>query len=85
MSHWIMGILAGISGLIGLIMAGAARDAGIFWFGLTLAAFGVLFGWWMIKTAFDESEAREASIDPDHGQLQGEARVLPSRNLRSAA
>ena len=76
MSHWIMGILAGVSGLIGLFMAGAARDTGIFWFGLTLAAYGVLFGWWMIKTAYDESEAREASIDPDHGQPMGSARGL---------
>lgn len=56
MSHWIMGILAGVSGLIGLFMAAAAHDPGIFWFGLTLSAFGVLFSWWMIKTAYDESE-----------------------------
>lgn len=41
MSHWIMGALAGAFGLIGLVVAGAARDPGIFWFGLTLAAFGV--------------------------------------------
>ena len=57
MSHWIMGILAGFSGLIGLFMAGAARDPAIFWFGLTLSIFGVLFCWWMIKTAYDETEA----------------------------
>ena len=57
MSHWIMGILAGFFGLIGLFMASAARDPAIFWFGLTLSTFGVLFGWWMVKTAYDESEA----------------------------
>ncbi len=57
MSHWIMGVLAGLSGLIGLFMASGARDAGVFWFGLSLAAFGVLFCWWMIKTAYDEADA----------------------------
>ena len=56
MSHWIMGILAGVFGLIGLFMAAAAREPAIFWFGATLAAFGVLFCWWMIKIAFDEAE-----------------------------
>ncbi len=57
MSHWIMGFLAGLAGLIGLFMASGAHDAGVFWFGLSLAAFGVLFCWWMIKTAYDEAEA----------------------------
>ena len=56
MSHWIMGILAGLFALLGLLMAGAARDTGIFIFGLALFGSGVLFDWWMIKTAFDEKE-----------------------------
>ena len=56
MSHWIMGILAALLGLVGLFMAGAARDFGILAFGLALALFGVLFCWWMIKTAYDEAE-----------------------------
>ena len=51
MSHWIMGIFAGLLGLAGLLMAGAARA-----FGLSLSLFGVLFCWWMIKTAYDEAE-----------------------------
>jgi hypothetical protein len=62
MSHWIMGILAILFGLVGLFMASAARDFGILAFGLALALFGVLFCWWMIKTAFDEAE-REQSAD----------------------
>lgn len=57
MSHWVMGTIAGVSGLIGFFMAAAAREPAILWFGLTLAAFGVLFCWWMIKTAYDEPEA----------------------------
>jgi hypothetical protein len=46
-----MGILAGIFALIGLLMAGAARDAGIFIFGLLLFGGGVLFVFLMIKTS----------------------------------
>ena len=57
MSHWVMGIFTGLLGLIGLFMAGAARDAGILIFGLALALFATMFCWWMIKTAFDEAEA----------------------------
>ena len=56
MSHWIMGILAGLGGLIGLFMASAAHDIGIYIFGMALMAFAVLFCWFMIKTAFDEAE-----------------------------
>jgi len=47
-------------GLIGLFMAGAAKDSGILAFGLGLSLFGVLFCWFMIKTSFDEAE-REAA------------------------
>jgi hypothetical protein len=43
-------------GLVGMFMAAAARDFGIQGFGLALALFGVLFCWWMIKTAYDEDE-----------------------------
>ena len=56
MSHWIMGILAGLFALLGLLMAGRAQDAGIFIFGLALFGGGVLFVFWMVKTAFDEAE-----------------------------
>ena len=60
MSHWIMGILAGVLGLVGLFLAAAARDFGILAFGLALALFGVLFCWWMIKLAYDEAEGGRA-------------------------
>jgi hypothetical protein len=61
MSHWIMGILSALFGLFGLLMAGAARDFGILFFGLALALFAVLFCWWMIKTAYDEAEHNAAN------------------------
>jgi hypothetical protein len=54
-----MGILAALFGLVGLFMAGSARDVGILGFGLALALFGVLFCWWMIKLAYDEAEERK--------------------------
>ena len=57
MSHWIMGILATVFALIGLVLASGARDAGILIFGLGLFVGGVLFAWWMIKTAYDEAES----------------------------
>jgi hypothetical protein len=51
-----MGIFSAVLGLIGLFLAAAARDFGILGFGLALALFGVLFSWWMIKTAYDDAE-----------------------------
>ena len=60
MSYWIMGTMAALTGLLGLLMAGAAKDTGILAFGLGLSLFGVLFCWFMIKTAFDEAERNAA-------------------------
>jgi hypothetical protein len=51
-----MGIFTGLLGLVGLMMAGAARDFGVLAFGLGLALYATLFCWWMIKTAYDEIE-----------------------------
>lgn len=59
MSHWIMGIFTGLLGLVGLFMAGSARDFGILAFGLALAFFAAGFCWWMIKTAYDEAEQEQ--------------------------
>ncbi len=56
MSHWIMGALAAIFALIGLFMAAGAHDLGISIFGLALLVWGVLFCWFMIKSAYDELE-----------------------------
>jgi hypothetical protein len=63
MSYWIMGILTGLCGLAGLLMAGAARDTGILIFGLALAIYATLFCWFMIKKSFDEEE-EEAGTRP---------------------
>jgi hypothetical protein len=52
-----MGVFAALLGFLGLFMASAARDVGILGFGLALSLFGVLFCWWMIKSAYDEAES----------------------------
>jgi len=57
MTHWILGTFAGLCAVLGLFMAAGARDTGISVFGLALFGAGVLFAWWMIKTAYDEAEA----------------------------
>jgi hypothetical protein len=61
MSHWIMGVMSAICGLIGLFMASGARDMGIAFFGIALAVWATLFCWWMIKTAYDEIERSATS------------------------
>lgn len=61
MSHWILGVFATLCALLGLFLAAGARDAGILLFGLGLFVAGVLFAWWMIKTAYDEAEAHPLS------------------------
>ncbi|MBV8394317.1 MAG: hypothetical protein JOY81_14150 [Alphaproteobacteria bacterium] len=60
MSHWIMGLFAALCGMVGLFMASAAHDFGIYAFGMLLFFGATLFCWWMIKTAFDEAEAGPA-------------------------
>lgn len=89
MSHWIMGILSAVGALTGLYLSGSAQDAGIFWFGLTLFVFGVLFSWWMIKIAYDEREAYRAwlaaPVDLHHGTPSRQAVKSSSDNVRRAA
>jgi hypothetical protein len=64
MSHWIMGIMSALFALVGLFLAAGAHDTGIFIFGTGLFAGGVLFTWWMIKTAYDEAEGSGGAPSP---------------------
>ena len=59
MSYWFMSVFVAFLGFVGLFMASAARDFGILAFGLSVVLFAVLFCWWMIKTAYDETEQRD--------------------------
>jgi len=54
-----MSVFVAFLGFVGLFMASAARDFGILAFGLSVVLFAVLFCWWMIKTAYDETEQRD--------------------------
>lgn len=56
MSYWLFGILAGIFGLIGAVLASGALDIGMLTFGLGLVAFAVVLVFWLIKDNFDERE-----------------------------
>ena len=62
MSAVVIGILVSILGLLGLILASNAIDAGMYHFGFALFGFAVLYVFWLIKTAFDSSDrARQSS------------------------
>ena len=59
MSYWVMSVFVAFLGFVGLFMASSARVFGILAFGLSVVLFAVLFCWWMIKTAYDETEQRD--------------------------
>jgi ABC-type maltose transport system permease subunit len=46
-------VFAALVGLLGLFIAAGARDNAISYFGLSLAVFGALFNFWIIKRHFD--------------------------------
>jgi hypothetical protein len=56
----IVGLLVGILGLIGLFLASGALDDGIYVFGLSLAAFAVVFDIGLVKRHFDRQDAARA-------------------------
>jgi hypothetical protein len=51
-------VLVTLIGLAGLYVAAHAIDGGLHLFGLVMAAFAVLFTFWMIKQHFDALERR---------------------------
>lgn len=55
-NEWLFGVLAAVVALIGLFLAGLARDLGMSLFGWGLLVFGVLFTYWSIKRHFDKQE-----------------------------
>jgi hypothetical protein len=58
MSAIVIGTLLSILGLLGLVLAGGAIDAGLYQFGLALFGFAFLFDLWLVKTYFDALERR---------------------------
>lgn len=60
MSGWFFGILTGLFGLLGALLASRAIDVGMFTFGFGLIAFAIVFVFWLIKDHFDiEERSRE--------------------------
>ncbi len=58
MSAFVIGSLVAILGLLGLIVAANAIDAGMLHFGFALFGFAIFFVFWLIKRHFDGVEAR---------------------------
>ena len=62
MTSWILGIVAALIALLGIILASHALDIGMTTFGFELVVFGVGFVFWLIKDHWDEAErARQRS------------------------
>lgn len=55
MSAWVIGALMSLCGILGLVLASGALDAGMYHFGFALFGFSVLFVFWLIKSHFDEA------------------------------
>lgn len=48
------GVLAGLAGLVGLVLAANAVDDGIYIFGIVMMVFGVLFNALLVKLRYDQ-------------------------------
>ncbi len=66
MGDWIVGPFVAILGLIGLILFGRAADGEMTVFGVSLAAFAVLFIFGMFKRRRDDA-AQAAAKGDGHG------------------
>jgi hypothetical protein len=65
LSDWIVGIMVGVFGLVGLVMAVGARDEEIFIFGASLAVFAGVFIYGLYK---GQTAAAVATVKGDtHG------------------
>jgi len=61
MSAVVIGALVSILGVLGLILASNAIDAGMYHFGFALFGFAVFYVFWLIKTGFDSSDRAQQS------------------------
>ena len=60
MIDWIIGIALAFLGIVGLFLASGAYDVGMYFFGLALFAFAVLFNFWLVKKHFDAEQGTGA-------------------------
>ncbi len=56
-SKWVVGATISVLALVGLIVSARAQDATMYWVGLAIFAFAVLFIFHMVKRSFDQEEA----------------------------
>jgi len=56
MMEWILGLVLAFLGIVGLFLASGAYDIGMYFFGLALFVFAVLFDFWLVKKHFDAEE-----------------------------
>ncbi len=56
-SDWIVGLMMALFGLLGLVMAANAYDDAFYLFGLSLAAFALIFDFGLVKAHFDRTDA----------------------------
>jgi hypothetical protein len=59
MSTWFVGIVSGLFGLLGLVLASRAVDDGMYVFGFALFGFGILMVFWLLKHGFDAADAKQ--------------------------
>jgi hypothetical protein len=68
----VVGLLVLVLGLAGLVMASGALDIEIYIFGLSLAAFAVVFDLGIVKRHFDRIDAaRDCAARPASGEQGG--------------
>ena len=56
-SKWVVGAAISVLALVGLIVSARAQDATMYWVGLAIFVFAVLFIFHMVKRSFDQAEA----------------------------
>lgn len=57
-SDYLFAALVTVLALVGILLAASADDSGIYIFGLGMAAFGILFDFWLIKRHYDTAAER---------------------------
>lgn len=60
MIDWILGGCMTAFAIVGLFLASAAYDTGMYTFGIGLFAFGAFFDFWLVKRTFDAKERQVA-------------------------
>jgi cytochrome c oxidase cbb3-type subunit 1 len=82
---WIVGGLVGFLGIVGLFLASASIDDGLYMFGLALAGFAVVVVFSLVKQRFDAGEADRGRRPADAGGNPGLAVAYDEAVVRKFA